>query len=141
MNDTLTETQRRIIDIYEERFRTGNPPPTMRELCLLAPISSTSVAAYNISRLEKMGYLRQSEGQARARRHVLNHPPLDAVVSAAGLPGKLRRMQKVIKAMAARINLLETERAELVKENAMLTTELAALNDGLKKIIQSLSLD
>lgn len=135
-HDTLTETQRRIIDIYEERFRTGNPPPTMRELCRLAPISSTSVAHYNISRLEKMGYLRRSDG-----RYVLNRPPLDAVVSAAGLPGKLRRMQKVIRAMAAKINLLEAERAELVKENAMLTTELAALDDGLKKLIQSLSLD
>lgn len=44
------------------------PMPTVRELCESCGLSSNSVAAYNLSKLEREGIIAKDEGKARSIR-------------------------------------------------------------------------
>ena len=61
----LTERQMRILEVLE-RFQIQNGyPPSIREICEKANISSTSVVNYYLNQLEELGYI-QRDGRARA---------------------------------------------------------------------------
>ena len=55
----LSQRQKRIIEAIKESLAKRGYPPTVRELCQSAGISSTSVVGYNLKRLEEKGYLRR----------------------------------------------------------------------------------
>ena len=53
----LSDRQKRILTAIEQSLETRGFPPTVREICDVAGISSTSVVNYNLKRLEEKGYL------------------------------------------------------------------------------------
>ncbi len=66
----LSERQRDIIDYIREFSRDKGYPPTIREIGQHAGISSTSVVNYNLTKLEKDGYLTRDLKVSRGVRLV-----------------------------------------------------------------------
>jgi len=82
-----TPSQRRILDLMEERLASGEPPPTYREICKRLRYRSTKAAADHVAALERKGLLVREKGRARGLRLVrgaLGIPVLGQI--AAGSP-------------------------------------------------------
>ena len=76
----LTERQMRILDVLE-RFQSQNGyPPSIREICDKANISSTSVVNYYLNQLEETGYI---ERDGRVSRGIRLVKPLSEIAGAA----------------------------------------------------------
>src|SRR5512139_2911672 len=76
----LTERQVRILEVLE-RFQSQNGyPPSIREICDKANISSTSVVNYYLNQLEESGYI-QRDG--RVSRGIRVMKPLSEITGAA----------------------------------------------------------
>ncbi len=76
----LTERQMRILEVLE-RFQNQNGyPPSIREICEKANISSTSVVNYYLNQLEESGYI-QRDG--RVSRGIRVMKPLSEIGGAA----------------------------------------------------------
>ena len=54
---TLTDRQKRILDVLEKYQDRNGYPPSIREICDNAKISSTSVVNYYLDQLEEMNYI------------------------------------------------------------------------------------
>jgi repressor LexA len=81
----LTERQKTILEVLE-RFQNHNGyPPSIREICEEARISSTSVVNYYLEQLETMGFI---ERDPRVSRGVRLRHTLSEVVGAATAPIK-----------------------------------------------------
>jgi repressor LexA len=81
----LTRRQRTIIQVIEDSARRDGYPPTLREIADAAGLASTSSVAYQLSMLEKKGYL--SRGSGRPRTAVvcpLTGPNLEQQADRAG---------------------------------------------------------
>lgn len=79
----LTERQRRIMEVLE-RFQDQNGyPPSIREICDKADISSTSVVNYYLEQLEDKGYI---ERDRRVSRGVRLLKPLSEMAGAITKP-------------------------------------------------------
>ena len=79
----LTDRQKRILEVLE-RFQDQNGyPPSIREICEKAGISSTSVVNYYLEQLEEMGFI---ERHRRVSRGVRGLKPLEELVGAVGAP-------------------------------------------------------
>lgn len=61
----LSERQRSILLYIEECIATQTHPPSIREICEECEISSTSVADYNLKRLEALGYIDRKSNISR----------------------------------------------------------------------------
>lgn len=82
---TLSERQKRILEVLE-RFQDSNGyPPSIREICEKTDISSTSVVNYYLDQLEDMGYI---ERDRRVSRGVRVLKPLDEMANAVSAPVK-----------------------------------------------------
>jgi repressor LexA len=82
---TLSERQKRILEVLE-RFQDHNGyPPSIREICEKTDISSTSVVNYYLDQLEDMGYI---ERDRRVSRGVRLLKSLDDVTAAVSTPIK-----------------------------------------------------
>lgn len=66
----LTEKHKRILDVLETFQEENGYPPSIREICTEATISSTSVANYYLDRLEKLGYIERDRRVSRGLRLV-----------------------------------------------------------------------
>lgn len=76
---TLSERQKRILEVLE-RFQDNNGyPPSIREICEKTDISSTSVVNYYLDQLEDMGYI---ERDRRVSRGVRVLKPLEEISGA-----------------------------------------------------------
>ena len=64
--DGLTARQRTILDVIHNSVATRGYPPSIREICLAAGLSSTSSVAHQLVVLEKKGYLRRDANRPRA---------------------------------------------------------------------------
>jgi repressor LexA len=64
----LTDRQRRILEVIERSQKQFGYPPSIREICDKAEISSTSVANYYLNQLEEMGYIERDGGVSRGIR-------------------------------------------------------------------------
>lgn len=64
----LTEKQKMILDIIKNYIDKEKIPPTVREICKIADISSTSSVQAHIDRLEKKGYIKKDKGCNRSIR-------------------------------------------------------------------------
>jgi repressor LexA len=63
--DDLTTRQRKIIQVIEDSARRDGYPPTLREIAESTGLASTSSVAYQLSALEKKGYLSRGTGRPR----------------------------------------------------------------------------
>ena len=58
----LSERQIRILDVLDDFQKKFGYPPSIRDLCEKANISSTSVVNYYLDQLEEMGYIERDQG-------------------------------------------------------------------------------
>jgi repressor LexA len=63
--ENLTTRQRKIIQVIEDSARRDGYPPTLREIAEATGLASTSSVAYQLSTLEKKGYLSRGSGRPR----------------------------------------------------------------------------
>jgi repressor LexA len=63
--DDLTARQRKIIQVIEDSARRDGYPPTLREIAESTGLASTSSVAYQLSALQKKGYLSRGSGRPR----------------------------------------------------------------------------
>jgi repressor LexA len=64
----LSERQVRILEVLDNFQRKSGYPPSIREICEKASISSTSVVNYYLDQLEEMGYIERDQGVSRGIR-------------------------------------------------------------------------
>ncbi len=68
MAKRISEKQRRILEFVGEYVNDNGYPPSMREICSEAGISSTSVVSYNLDRLEDAGLIVRDREVSRGLR-------------------------------------------------------------------------
>ena len=68
MGERISGKQRRILEFVGEYINDNGYPPSMREICSAASISSTSVVSYNLDRLEEAGYIVRDREVSRGLR-------------------------------------------------------------------------
>jgi repressor LexA len=78
----LTPRRRKIVEVIDDSVRRNGYPPSMREIGEAVGLASTSSVAYQLSVLEKAGYL--SRGPRRPRTATLRTSAAPATGSAAG---------------------------------------------------------
>jgi repressor LexA len=78
----LTPRRRKIVEVIDDSVRRNGYPPSMREIGEAVGLASTSSVAYQLSVLEKAGYL--SRGPRRPRTATLRTSAVLATGSAAG---------------------------------------------------------
>ncbi len=64
----LSEKHTRVLHVLESYTEKHGYPPTIREICDRANLSSTSVANYYLERLEEKGYIERDRGVSRGLR-------------------------------------------------------------------------
>jgi repressor LexA len=87
MQGKLSPRRRRIVQVIEDSVRRNGYPPSMREIGEAVGLASTSSVSYQLSVLEKEGYL--SRGARRPRTAALRapaHPAAEAATGAAVAP-------------------------------------------------------
>ena len=67
-NKNLTERQKKILDVLARFQRQYGYPPSIREICEKADISSTSVVNYYLDQLQEMGYIERDGRVSRGIR-------------------------------------------------------------------------
>ena len=77
----LTERQKKILEVLEHFQINAGYPPSIREICEQAGISSTSVVNYYLEQLAEMGYIQRDERVSRGIRLV---KPLSEINPAIG---------------------------------------------------------
>ena len=78
---TLTERQKKILEVLERSQKTNGYPPSIREICKQTNISSTSVVNYYLDQLTNMGYI---ERDGRISRGIRLVKPLTEIATQAG---------------------------------------------------------
>ena len=84
-NKGLSDRQKKILEVLESFKLQNGYPPSIREICGEAGISSTSVVNYYLEQLEEMGYI---ERDRRISRGVRLLKTLDAAAESVGSPFK-----------------------------------------------------
>jgi repressor LexA len=79
----LSDRQKKILEVLESFQNQNGYPPSIREICEKADISSTSVVNYYLEQLEEMGYI---ERDRRISRGVRLLKPLDGTKQAFAGP-------------------------------------------------------
>jgi len=64
----LSEKHVKVLKVVESYSKKNGYPPTIREICDRASLSSTSVANYYLERLEEKGYIERDRGVSRGLR-------------------------------------------------------------------------
>jgi len=67
-NKNLTERQKKILDVLARFQKQYGYPPSIREICEKADISSTSVVNYYLDQLQEMGYIERDGRVSRGIR-------------------------------------------------------------------------
>lgn len=76
----LSDRQKRILEVLEDFQETNGYPPSIREICDQAGISSTSVVNYYLNQLQEMGYI---ERDGRVSRGLRLLKPLSEIAAVA----------------------------------------------------------
>lgn len=77
----LSDRQKKILEVLETFQEENGYPPSIREICELADISSTSVVNYYLDQLQEMNYI---ERDNRVSRGIRLLQPLSELEGAAG---------------------------------------------------------
>jgi repressor LexA len=67
----LSDRQVRILEVLDSFQKKNGYPPSIRQICDKASISSTSVVNYYLDQLEEIGYIERDQGVSRGIRLVL----------------------------------------------------------------------
>jgi repressor LexA len=70
----LNEKHKKVLRVLQRFTENNGYPPTIREICDQASLSSTSVASYYLDRLEENGYIERDEGVSRGLRVIKTIP-------------------------------------------------------------------
>ena len=89
----LTENHKRILGVIDRYTSQYGYPPSIREICKEAVISSTSVANYYLDRLEELGYIERDRKVSRGLRLI---KPLYEEKGGESGSDKIRQMRKVV---------------------------------------------
>jgi len=107
---TLTDRQKRILEELEKFQERNGYPPSIREICENAKISSTSVVNYYLDQLQELGYIERDGRVSRGIRllvpvsEIIANPasPMTAVASAA--KGAVASAQKTMRAVGEAVD-------------------------------------
>jgi repressor LexA len=91
----LTDRQHKILEVLDDYYKENGYPPSIREICKEANISSTSVTNYYLTQLEEMGYIERDGHVSRGIRLV---KPLDDLGEAVTAP--LKQAAKAVRQVA-----------------------------------------
>lgn len=91
----LSERQKKILEVLENFQNQAGYPPSIREICDQADISSTSVVNYYLEQLESMGYIERDGRVSRGIR--LLRPWSEISGAAASLGSAIRQTGKSIR--------------------------------------------
>ncbi len=80
----LTPRQRKILEVIRESVQRRGYPPSMREIGEAVQLTSTSSVSHQLTRLQRMGYLRRDPHRPRALEVRLPGEPALWVDSAGG---------------------------------------------------------
>lgn len=69
----LSDKHKRVLDVLSLYTDQHGYPPSIREMCTRANISSTSVANYYLDRLEELGYIERDRQVARGVRVIKDY--------------------------------------------------------------------
>ena len=93
---SLSPKQERIINFVTEFLHDKGYPPTIRDIAAGCGISSTSVVAYNLDKLEQAGYIRRHSDISRGikfltpqqkRRKLVYLPIVGVIAAGEPIPG------------------------------------------------------
>jgi repressor LexA len=82
----LSDKHKRILDVLERYTDQHGYPPSIREMCSRANISSTSVANYYLDRLEEQGYIERDRRVSRGVR----------VIKSYSEPGVIEKAEEMV---------------------------------------------
>jgi len=88
---TLSERQKRILDVLARHQRQFGYPPSIREICDKTQISSTSVVNYYLDQLEEMGFIERDNRVSRGIRLVKPASEIGTVGASAGIPASIKQ--------------------------------------------------
>jgi repressor LexA len=91
----LTDRQHRILEVLDAYYKQAGYPPSIREICKQANISSTSVTNYYLTQLEEMGYIERDGHVSRGIRLI---KPLEEIAAVATAP--LKQAAKAVRQVA-----------------------------------------
>jgi repressor LexA len=80
----LSERQKRILEVLAAFQERAGYPPSIREICDQANISSTSVVNYYLDQLQEMGYIERDDRVSRGIR-LVNPAPVGVGMTAGSL--------------------------------------------------------
>jgi repressor LexA len=94
----LTERQKKILEVLENFQTNAGYPPSIREICSEANITSTSVVNYYLEQLKEMGYIERDERISRGIRVVkpLSEIQPDGVPVTARAAASVRRSAQAV---------------------------------------------
>lgn len=69
----MTEKQHEILLIIDEYIKKEGISPTVREICDIAGLKSSSTVHGYIKRLQKQGYIQMIKGSPRSMRVIKEH--------------------------------------------------------------------
>jgi repressor LexA len=90
----LTPRRRKVLEAIEDSVRRNGYAPSMREIGEAAGLASTSAVFYQISMLEKQGYVSR---EARRPRTAVVRTPADSAVQQADRAGERNQRERVAK--------------------------------------------
>ncbi len=95
IRNQLSPKQKRILRFIEKFLETTGYPPTVRDILNGCRISSTSVVAYNLAKLEAAGYIRRHADISRGiellsnqqrRHHIISVPIIGEIAAGEPIP-------------------------------------------------------
>ncbi len=91
----LTDRQKKILEVLEHFYKQYGYPPSIREICDNASISSTSVVNYYLEQLEDLGYIERDGRVSRGIR--LLKPASDSEGVGASLVSAVHRTAQSVR--------------------------------------------
>jgi len=79
----LSDKHKRVLDVLTLYTEQHGYPPSIREMCSRANISSTSVANYYLDRLEELGYIERDRQVARGVRVIKGYDEPGTIIEKA----------------------------------------------------------
>lgn len=96
----LSERQKRILEVLEDFQETNGYPPSIREICDQAKISSTSVVNYYLDQLQEMGYIQRDDRVSRGIRLITPLSEVLGTTAGAFTQGATQAAQNIGRGLA-----------------------------------------
>ncbi len=94
---SLSERQKKILEVLGRFQKQFGYPPSIREICEKAEISSTSVVNYYLDQLEEMGYIERDGRVSRGIRLVKPVTETGSAVAGQGLAAQVMQTAQAVR--------------------------------------------